>query len=142
MLETHFGPCSTVVWSRFMTFGCCAARSVALYGDASGADLRSSDVNYEGLPSLIGRLEGSGRSGSLRSLQWCIVISRNQKVIRSNRPVSAFLPIFRLAVSRGVPARTPRAHPEHGGLSGTQHLSTFDMVHAGAAAISAIATDS
>ena len=100
MLETHFGPCSALVWSSFMTFGCCAARSAALHGDASDADLRSSDVDFAGLPSLIGGSEGSDRSGSLRSLHWCIVIGRNQKVITRNRLVTAFLPFFRLAVSR------------------------------------------
>ena len=112
MLETHFGPCSAVVWSSFMTFGCCAARSAALYGDASGASFRSANVDYEGLPSLIGRCEGSGRSGSLRSLQWCIVIGRNQKVITRNRSVGEFFVFFWCPVSRGASARTPRAHPE------------------------------
>ena len=107
MLETHFGPCSALVWSSFMTFGCCAARSAALHGDASGANFRSSDVDFAGLPSLIGGSEGSGRSGSLRSLHWCIVIGRNQKVITRNRSVTAFFTFFRLAVSRGVPAQTP-----------------------------------
>ena len=122
MLETHFGPLSALVWSSFMTFGCCAARRAAPYGDASGADFRPSDVDYEGPPSLIQMIEGSNRSGSLRSLQWCIVIGRNQKVITRNRSVTAFSPFFRLAVSRGVPARTPRSHPE---VAGSHHYSHF-----------------
>ena len=74
--------------------------------------VRSSDVDFAGLPSLIGGSEGSDRSGSLRSLHWCIVIGHNQKVITRNRSVTAFSPFFRLAVSRGVPARDPRSHPE------------------------------
>ena len=76
MLETHFGPLSALVWLSFMTFGCCAARSAARRStrDASGADFRPSDVDYEGRPSQIGRLEGSGRSGSLRSFDCRIVI--------------------------------------------------------------------
>ena len=115
MLETHF------VWTRFRS--CLVefhdlrllrrAHSAALHGDASGADVRSSDVDYAGLPSLIGGIESSGRSGSLRSLQWCIVIGRSQKLITRNRSVCDFFTFFLLAVSRGVLARTPRSHPEH-----------------------------
>ena len=73
-LKTHFRPSSTPVWSSLLTISCCAARSAALYGDAFGANFRSSDVDYAGLTSLIGRFKGSGRSGSLRSFDCRIVI--------------------------------------------------------------------
>ena len=67
-----------------------AARSAALHVDASGANFRSSDVDYAGLPSLIGGFEGSGRSGSSRALLWCIVIGRIQNLITRNRSVGEF----------------------------------------------------
>ena len=73
-LETHFGPCLALVWSSFRTIGCRAARSAALYGDGFGANFRPWDVDYESLPSLIGRFEGSGMSGSTRSFDCRIVI--------------------------------------------------------------------
>jgi hypothetical protein len=94
MLETHFGTGSALVWSSPMTFGCCAAHSAAPYGDASGADFRPSDVDYEGLPSLIEMIEGSSRSGSLRSFDCRIVIGRNHSVITRNRPVITCLPFL------------------------------------------------
>ena len=66
--------CSEPVWSRLLSISFRAARSAALYGDASGADFRPLDVDYAGLSSLIGLFEGSGRSGSLRSFDCRIVI--------------------------------------------------------------------
>jgi hypothetical protein len=113
MLETHFGPGSALVWSSFMTFVCCAARIAALHGDAFCADFRSPDVDYAGLPSLIGGFEGFGRSGSLRSLQWCIVIGRNQKLITRNRLVCEFFTFLNCRFTRGPGCRRGPPFPPH-----------------------------
>ena len=105
-------PCFGLVWSSWMTIGYRAARRAARYGDGFGADCRPSNVNYESLPSLIGRFEGSGRSGSSRSFDCRIVIRWTRSDSQpSNRSVGEFLRFRRFSVSRGVSARTTRAHP-------------------------------
>ena len=110
MLETYFGPCSGLVWSSLMTISGRAARSAALYGDGFGADFRPSDVDYESLPSLIKRFEGATRSGSMRSIQWCIVIHLIHSGSWSNSRVSEFLRFHLIPVSRGASAQSQRTH--------------------------------
>ena len=121
MLETYFGPCSGLVWSSLMTISGRAARSAALYGDGFGADFRPSDVDYESLPSLIKRFEGATRSGSMRSIQWCIVIHLIHSGSWSNSRVSEFLRFHLIPVSRGASRFHARSPPgpgssEAGGL--------------------------
>ena len=111
MLETYFGPCSGLVWSSLMTIGGRAARSAALYGDGFGADFRPSDVDYESLPSLIKRFEGATRSGSMRSIQWCIVIHLIHSGSWSNSRVSEFLRFHLIPVSRGASRFHARSPP-------------------------------
>ena len=114
MLETYFGPCSGLVWSSLMTISGRAARSAALYGDGFGADFRPSDVDYESLPSLIKRFEGATRSGSMRSIQWCIVIHLIHSGSWSNSRVSEFERFHLISVSRGASrfhARSPPGPP-------------------------------
>ena len=111
MLGTHFMPCFGLVWSSLMTIGYRAARSAARYGDGFGADFRPSDVDYESLPSLIGRFEGSGRSGSLRSFDCRIVIGGTRPESRVIGRSVSFFRFHRISVSRGASAPTPRAHP-------------------------------
>ena len=125
-LETHFGPCSAVVWSSFMTFGCCAARSAALYGDAFGADFRPSDVDYESLSSLIKRFEGATRSGSMRSIQWCIVIHLIHSGSWSNSRVFEFERFHLISVSRGASRFHARSPP---GERILEHIG-FDIIRA------------
>ena len=111
MLETYFGPCSGLVWSSLMTISGRAARSAALYGDGFGADFRPSDVDYESLPSLIKRFEGATRSGSMRSIQWCIVIHLIHSGSWSNSRVSEFLRFHLIPVSRGASRFHARSPP-------------------------------
>ena len=70
MLETHFGPLSALVCGRVsnsmdltVVAALRAAPRAAPYGDASGADFRPSDVDYEGPPSLIQMIEESTLTG-------------------------------------------------------------------------------
>ena len=114
MLETYFGPCSGLVWSSLMTISGRAARSTALYGDGFGADFRPSDVDYESLPSLIKRFEGATRSGSMRSIQWCIVIHLIHSGSWSNSRVSEFERFHLISVSRGASRFHARSPPGSG----------------------------
>jgi len=117
MLATHFSARSAFVESSLITFGCRAARSAAPYGDAFGVIFWPSDVDYAGLPSLIGRIEGTVRPGSMSSVDWCIVIGTSRPGRPSNRSVGGLFSVFLLAVSRGASAPTPRNPPESAGFS-------------------------
>ena len=94
-----------------MTISGRAARSAALYGDGFGADFRPSDVDYESLPSLIKRFEGATRSGSMRSIQWCIVIHLIHSGSWSNSRVFEFERFHLISVSRGASRFHARSPP-------------------------------
>ena len=55
---------------------------------------------------------GGSEMYSSRSFDWCIVIGTSRPGRPSNRLVIEFFWFFSFPVSRGVPAGTPRAHPE------------------------------